>query len=309
MRVLIVCSFNNNRVSAFIEEQVHSLNRIHIETEYFLIKQKGIKGYISERRKLMRSIRQFKPDIIHAYYGLSGLLANLQRKIPVITTYLGSDINFNKVFVFSRLCQLLSEYNIFVSEFNRQKSGCTKHTSVIPFGVETSQFLPIDKILARKTLGINEEAKIALFAGSFNNPVKNPDLAKYAIEKLTDLVLMPMGGYPREIVPMLYNAADVCLMTSFTEGSPQFIKEAMACNCPIVSVPVGDVPEVISGIDGCFLSTYVADNISEKLKSALAYGKRTTARQYIIEQGWDTTIVAGKIAVIYHEILQNKHSK
>lgn len=309
MRILIVCSFNNNRISAFIEEQVNSLNKSNVEAEFFLVKQKGIKGYISERKRLLISIRQFQPDIIHAYYGLSGLLANLQRKIPVVTTYLGSDINYNKVLVFSKLCQLLSGYNIFVSEINRRKSRCSNHTSVIPFGVETSQFVPVDKSLARKILGLDNEAKIVLFAGAFNNPVKNPDLAKKAVEKLNGFILMPMGGYPREKVPMLYNAADVCIMTSFTEGSPQFIKEAMACNCPIVSVPVGDVPEVINGIDGCFLSTYDANDISEKLKSAFSYGKKTTGRQYIIDHGWDTALVAKKIMCIYQEILQNKHSK
>lgn len=308
MKVLIVCSYNNNRISAYIEEQVNTLKANQIQTDYFLVSQKGLMGYFNERNNLILKIKSFKPDIIHAYYGLSGLLANLQRTIPVVTTYLGSDINYSKSFYFSLMSQFLSKYNIFVSKKNQQKSNCYKNALVIPFGVETIQFFPSDKQNAREILQIDISAKIVLFAGAFANAVKNADLAKRAVALLENVTLIPMGGYSRELVPMLYNAADVCLMTSFTEGSPQFIKEAMACNCPIVSVPVGDVPEVMEGIEGCFLSSYNETELSEKIKLAFEYGKKTNARQRIIELGWDSKLVAEKISDIYKFVLnKNKN--
>ena len=308
MKILIICSFNNNRISAYIEEQVNSLNVIGIETTYFLVKQKGIKGYLNEHKNLISKIKTYNPDIVHAYYGLSGLLANLQRKVPVITTYLGSDINNSKVFYFSLMSQFLSKYNIFVSKKNQLKSKSYKNTSIIPFGVETNQFVPSDKQKAREVLNIEKSTKMVLFAGAFSNTVKNAELAKKAIALFENVKLVPMGGYERELVPMLFNAADVCLMTSFSEGSPQFIKEAMSCNCPIVSVPVGDVPEVIENVEGCYLSSYNETELSEKIRLALEYGKKTNARQRIIELGWDSTLVAKKISDIYKFVIsKNKN--
>jgi len=107
---------------------------------------------------------------------------------------------------------------------------------------------------------------------------------------------------------LLMNAADVALMTSFTEGSPQFIKEAMACDCPVVSVPVGDVPFVLQGVEGCFIADYDAVAIAEKLNMAFRFGKRTEGRKRILELGWSNEKVAEKLLNLYSEILGTKPS-
>ena len=114
MKVLIVCSKNSGKVAPFITEQAESLRKSGIEVEYFTIVGKGIEGYLKNYKLLQQAIKNIHPDIIHAHYGLSGLLANLQRRIPVVTTYHGSDINEPKVYPFSRLCMILSKKNIFV---------------------------------------------------------------------------------------------------------------------------------------------------------------------------------------------------
>jgi glycosyltransferase involved in cell wall biosynthesis len=101
------------------------------------------------------------------------------------------------------------------------------------------------------------------------------------------------------------NAADVALMTSFSEGSPQFIKEAMACNLPIVSVPVGDVSEIMNHIDGCYICTYQKEDVAEKLKMALDFGKRTNGRHRILELGLDSETVAKKIIEVYQQLTTN----
>jgi len=107
---------------------------------------------------------------------------------------------------------------------------------------------------------------------------------------------------------LLMNAVDVVLMTSFSEGSPQFIKEAMACNCPIVSVPVGDVPDVINEVEGCYISTYEAADIVAKLKQALKLEKRTEGRNRIIELGLDSETVAKRILEVYNRTINDKLS-
>lgn len=126
MRVLIVCSKNSGQISPFISEQVIALQNEGLECDYFTIERKGIKGYLGNRTYLLHKINAFRPHLIHAHYGLSGLLANTQRKVPVVTTYHGSDINNNKIFIFSRIAMYFSAYNIFVSERNLRKTNLKK---------------------------------------------------------------------------------------------------------------------------------------------------------------------------------------
>jgi len=303
MKVLIVCSKNSGKIAPFITDQVNGLNKKGVETAYFTIEQKGINGYINSNKGLLRKIREFRPDIIHAHYGLSGLLANLQRKVPIVTTYHGSDINNNKAFRFSNFSIFLSKYNIFVSQKNINKAKVKHKYSLIPCGVDTSIFYPMGKDIRREKINLEKDRKYILFAGGFDNKVKNAQLAQYAVKRNENIELMQLKGYSREEVALLMNTVDVCLMTSHTEGSPQFIKEAMACNCPIVSVNVGDVEEVIGKTEGCYVcETYNVDEVAEKLNLALLFGKRTNGRERIIELGLDAESISKKLIDIYTKV-------
>lgn len=308
MKLLVVCSKNSGKIAPFILEQGESLLRLGVEVDYYPIVGKGLVGYWKNRKLLLQKIKSFQPDIIHAHYGLSGLLANTQRKIPVVTTYLGTDINNSRVFLFSKLNMVLSRYNIFVSEENQRKSEARNCVALLPYGINTILFIPINKLKARELLGIQPHALIIVFAGAFRNEIKNPKLAKEAVELIPNSELLELGTYTRQELSLLMNAADVALMTSFTEGSPQFIKEAMACNCPVVSVPVGDVPFVLEGVEGCFVADYDAVAIAEKLNMAFRFGKRTEGRKRILELGWSNEKVAEKLLNLYSEILGTKPS-
>jgi len=305
LRILIVCRIHSGQISPFITEQVNSLKSLGIEVDYILVDQKGLVGYLKKRKDLLNKIKVYRPDIIHAHYGLSGLLANLQKKAPVVTTYHGSDINNRMVFPFSRICMMLSVYNIFVSAKNQKKSGIKKNNLVIPCGVDLNLFVPINKEEAKNKLKLDKNKKYILFAGAFQNQVKNSELAIEAVSMTPDVELLELNGYTREQVVTLMNAVDVALMTSFTEGSPQFIKEAMACNCPIVSVPVGDVPEVIANLEGCYISTYDPSDVAAKLKLAFDFANRTDGRKRIIELKLDTENVAKRILGVYNSIIPN----
>jgi len=304
MKVLIVCSKNSGKIAPFIVEQAESLVRVGLTVDYFTVKGKGIFGYLANCKSLINKINSYKPDLIHAHYGLLGLLANLQRRIPVITTYHGSDINDPKIFPFSWLNMLLSAHNIFVSEKNQQKAGLFKNNSLIPCGVDLKMFKSTEKTEARELLGLEQNKNYILFAGAFDNKVKNAELAIKAVDLLNNAGLLELKDYIREQVALLMNAVDAVLMTSFTEGSPQIIKEALACNCPVVSVPVGDVPEVIEGIDGCYISSYDPTDVAEKLKLALNYGKPTKGRKRIIERGLDGELVAKRILEVYRNVMK-----
>lgn len=311
MKVLIVGSLNSHKgkFAPFVLEQAETLRNKGVVVGYYGIIGNGLTGYFKNFFRLKNKINEFKPDIIHAHYGLSGLLANLQRTVPVVTTYHGSDINNPKVLRLSKYAIRLSKHNIFVSQKNVNIAGVKERYSLIPCGVNMDNFSMITKVNARRLLGWNINEKIIIFAGAFDNYVKDYPLAKMAVSILDDNVkLLELKGYNREQVSKVFCAADALLMTSFTEGSPQVIKEAMVCGCPIVSVDVGDVAEVIDGVDGCYIANRTPEDISNKLKLALPFNGRTKGRERIIELGLTNDIVAKKLINIYEDIL-GKESK
>ncbi len=354
MKILIVASDKHGRFAPFIEEQIAALEARGMEVLRYGITGKGLLGYLRELPALRRAIRQHCPNIIHAHYGLSGLLANLQRRIPVVTTYHGSDINVPSILRFSKIAMRLSAHNIFVSarsasialglcapstdlkdfkDLNDLKEGAAKKNTLLPCGVNLTDDQLQSRAEARKALGIAEHEQIVLFAGAFNNAVKDPTLAHEAIEKVNHIIiqsrkevdlretllilssnktfphanekieLKELRGFNRTQVNQLMCAANCLLLTSKTEGSPQVIKEAMACGCPIVSVDVGDVAERVSGVEGCYVvSTRDAKDIAAALLKAIAFEGKTNGRERIIEMGLSNEQVAERLMKIYEEV-------
>ncbi|HQJ21071.1 MAG TPA: glycosyltransferase [Bacteroidales bacterium] len=304
MNVLVVCSYNNHQISPFIAEPVELMIRSGISIRYFLIQGKGIRGYIKNRVLLKKEIMEYNPDIVHAHYGFSGLLANLQRKVPVITTFHGSDINLITNRPFSVLTSLLSKSSIFISQKLSRKLIIKGRSAIIPSGVDLDLFFPVDKVESRKQLGLPIHEKLVLFAGSFDNRIKNYPLAKAATDSLNNVRLIEMKGYKRKEVALLMNACDVALLTSIHEGSPQFIKEALACNRPIVSTDVGDVRILMENVEGCFIAKPDSVDIAGKISQAMHFENAPNGRQRIIDLGLELNTIAAKIIDVYHSVLR-----
>lgn len=304
MKVLIVARCKDGKYAPFISEQVDALTKLGIECQYFGITQKGFLGYLKKLHGLRNAIVSFQPDIIHAHYGLCGLLANLQRRIPVVTTYHGSDINNPTARKLSKWAIKLSAHNVFVSKSNIIIAHPTKNNySLIPCGINLEDYPIIDRLKAREELGLDYNKKYVLFSGAFGNRVKNAPLAKAAISLLPEVELIELKGFNRPQVALLMQAVNAFLMTSFTEGSPQVIKEAMMCGCPIVSVDVGDVKEMIEGLDGCYISERYARFIAQDLEKAIAYDNRTQGRSVIIGKQLTNEIIALKLKAVYSSVL------
>ena len=226
----------------------------------------------------------------------------------------------------------LSVHNIFVSQRNvtlalSPNSLITyrlkKRYTLLPCGVNLTDDQLLSRSEARTALGIDEHAQIVLFAGAFANAVKDAPLAKEAVAiihahpisgndfkdikdlKEDALRLQELRGYTRAEVNQWMCAANCLLMTSKTEGSPQVIKEAMACGCPIVSVDVGDVAERVSGVEGCYVvSSREPAAIAKALQQALAFSGKTNGRQRIIEMGLSNEQVAERLMAIYERLLE-----
>ncbi len=154
------------------------------------------------------------------------------------------------------------------------KSNLNSNTNVdvIPNGVNFNIFRPIDKLHCRKELGLKANFFYALFLANPKNNEKNFPLAESAINcfkknnNLTDVELLVITNVSHNDIVKYINACDVLLFTSFLEGSPNAVKEAMACNLPIVSTDVGNVKEIVNGTENCFIVSYDAEIISLKLK-------------------------------------------
>ena len=311
MRILVVASHNQGRFAQFILEQAETIRNKGLEEGFYGVKGKGLWGYLRNFSLLKKELKAFRPDVIHAHYGLSGLLANLQRKVPVVTTYHGSDINDKKVLPFSKIAMRLSAWNIYVS---RKTMGIAhpknKRFSLLPCGIDLCDLQLTEKNDARRRMGIDVEKRCILFAGAFDNPVKNAPLAKETVELLHDnhVEWLELKGYSRDQVNLLMCAADVILMTSFSEGSPQVIKEAMACGCPIVSVDVGDVKERLEGVEGCYVSiSHNAHELAGLLQKALSFEDRTRGREKLVADGLDNKNVALQLVGIYQKVVNGEN--
>lgn len=304
IKVLIVCSVNSGNVIPFITDQMKALKALDIDIEIYPVQGKGIRGYLRNLKPLKQKIRSFQPDILHAHFGLSALLANLQRKVPVVSTYHGSDINEKKVFPFSRIAMVLSAYNIFVSDKNVKKAKPFLHYSLIPCGVDIQLFKPDEKIIKVDGFSLNSGKKNILFAGAFDIKVKNAPLAQAGVALLKDVDLIELKNFTRLQVAQLMNSVDAVLLTSHTEGSPQFIKEAMACNCPVVSVDAGDVAALIAGVENCFLVDRKPEAIADALTSIFNSCKKSNSRAKIIEMKLDAVSIAESIKKIYQFVIQ-----
>ncbi len=303
MRILFVASYNKGRFAPFVTEQAEALRRAGCEVDCFGVVGKGATGYLKAFAALRWKLKAFAPDVVHAHYGLCGVLANLQRRVPVVTTYHGSDINEPRVLRLSHVAMQLSAWNVFVSPQSQAIANLKCNYSLIPCGVDLYDKNDADVAAVRARVGWKADKKYVVFAGAFDNRVKNAPLAQAAVALLNDVVLLELKGYSRAQVVALLYAANALLMTSYTEGSPQIIKEAMACGCPIVSVDVGDVAERIAGLDGCALAERTPQSIADKLEQVIAFDRPTQGRERIIASNLTNDSVAKQLIEIYEKVL------
>lgn len=303
MRILIVTSGNHGQVAPFVTEQAEALRRAGCTVVLFEVKGHGMLSYLRNLKPLKAAIGSFRPDIIHAHYGLCGLLATLQRRVPVVITYHGSDINLPLPRMLSQLAMHRSAHNIFVSRKLYRKANARDHcSSMLPCGVNLDDFPQMEHVEARQKLGLRPDIHYVLFAGAFDNSVKNAPLAQAACQLLDEVELLELKGYTRPQVALLMNACDALLMTSHSEGSPQVVKEAMACGLPIVSVDVGDVAEILTHTDCGDIVAATPSAIAESLRQRLTSPHRTTGRLHITHLGLDNVHIAQQLIAIYQHV-------
>ena len=304
MKILVVYSGNSSEISPFISDQIRSLKNNGLNVSNFEIRGKGPFGYLSNISSLRKTIRKFSPDIIHAHYGLCGLLCVLQKICPVIITFHGSDINNSKNLFFSFFASLFSSANIVVEKKMGRFLNKNK-TYVIPCGVDLNIFREKDSQKAKSKFNLDKNYYYALFSSSFDRKIKNYNLAKEAIEILSidkfPIKLLELKNLNRKQVCDLLNAVDIALLTSLSEGSPQFIKEAMATNCKVISTDVGDVKKLFSDANSCLISSYCPIDLAGKIKFLITSDIKCDSKNYI--KDYDLDKIAKQIILVYNKIL------
>jgi len=310
MKVLFVCSGNSKekvfsieKQKPFVGEQRDILINKGVKVDIFPIKGHGLIGYLKNLSQLKKKINENGYDLLHAHYGIAGMLSVMQGICPVIITFQGCDINRKDLRCISKLAMRYASHNIFVTQELADKARAKEKYSIIPYGIDYSgAFVPLEKQECRKELGLKMDEKIVLFSSSFDRFEKNYSLAKKAVELLNGVRLIELyKGYSRDEIVKLINACDLILMTSIREGSPQLIKEAMACNCPVVSTDVGDVKEILGDTGGCFLTSFEDEDVAEKVMMALNFGKKTDGRKRI--KHLDINIITDEIIGVYKEVI------
>lgn len=304
MKILFVSSGNTkNGISPIIKNQGESLKKEGLELEYFTIQGKGLKGYLKSISKLREHLKENIYDIVHAHYWLSAIVTSLAGAKPMVVSLMGDDVKAKRWFRWIiYFFHHLSWSKTIVKSKDMYDSFGQKDVAIVPNGVDMSRFKSIDKNVALKETGWSRTKRHILFTSNPKRIEKNFKLAQDAFNLLEDdsLELHYLMNIENEKIPYYYNASDVVILTSLWEGSPNAIKEAMACSVPIVSTDVGDVRSVISKTDGCYLSSFDAKEFASNIKKALAFGKRTTGKEDIAYI--KSEVIAKKIINIYKDI-------
>lgn len=259
----------------FVAEQVQDLRSAGVEVEVAVIRgDLGSRRYASAVTDLRARVARSRPDLVHAHYGLSGAVALAQRRVPVVTTFHGSDVSYIRWQRYISAMVARASTPIFVSKRDAARMG-RGGAPVIPFGVDMSLFVPRSRDEVRTELGWQLDERYVVFPGSFQNPVKNAPLFRRSIRRAesdtqTPIHQVELVGYTRAKVAEVLTAADAVVMTSLSEGAPVTIKEALAVGTPVVSVDVGDVRSTIDNLPGCGVVERDPGAIAAALTEAMA---------------------------------------
>lgn len=304
----------------FVAREVDLLRSAGVDLEVFAFRgRKRFFNYFRAWRQVHALLKREHFDLIHAQFGQSGLPALFPKLSPLVISFRGSDVEGivnekgNYTFL-GRVLQRVSRFAasqadecIIVSDQLKNKlPDRTYH--IIPSGIDLDLFKPAPQAEMKKKLGLSGKKRYVLFGGNPSAPVKRYGLALQAMNivqgQLTDVELLTLRNVPHSEMPVFINACDLLLMTSRHEGCPNIVKEALACNVPIVSTDVGDVKDRIGHIEGCVVShSDDPDVIAKAIKVVLNRAQRIEGRNQVVDL--DEKSVAEKIIQVYKLAVHN----
>jgi glycosyltransferase involved in cell wall biosynthesis len=272
--------------------------------------------------QLRRHLASSPVDLVHAHYGLVGLIARTQWKVPVVVTYHGSDIlgsinkSGKKPFVqraIASACRVLARHVDAAIVQSDEMAGKIRKANVhvIPHEVDLEVFRPTDREHARAVLGLDPSKRYLLFAANPRVQVKRFPLAKAAADALarhdSRVEILVVTHEPQTRLALYMSACDALVFPSFQEGSPNIVKQAMACNLPMVCTDVGDVRQVVGSTKYCYICSPCAEEFAAKLAEILAHRNRSNGRENIYHLG--SPAVARRVIAVYEEVLRGSEGR
>ncbi len=303
---------------AFIRTQVEALKRAGVEIELLVLEGRPRKLiYPKGVIQLHKRLASGSIDLVHAHYSYVGMVARMQWKVPVVVSYCGDDLlgtinaqgqktRFSKLAVAAG--QILGQHVDAVIVKSKEMASKLKRDDVyiIPHEVDFEVFRPVEKDRARAALGLDPCKKYLLFAANPQISVKRFPLAQAAAEYLSQrdpsIELLVVYKETQDRLALYMNACDALVFPSYQEGSPNIVKQAMACNLPIVATDVGDVREIIGNTKGCSVCNPSVTEFAARLEQILRLRERTQGRQDI--RHLDSATLTGKVVQVYAETLK-----
>jgi glycosyltransferase involved in cell wall biosynthesis len=287
-------------LGTFVADQVRCLRESGVQVELVCVDRagRGRRAYRELGAAVRRAVAAAAPDLVHVMYGgvMADVVTRTVRDRPVLVAFCGSDLLGARAT--HGVARWSERYGVLASAraarraagmtvksrnlFDALPSGVGDRTWIVPDGVDLARFRPLDRRRCRQAIGLDADATHVLFPAAPNRPEKRYALAAAAVGRLESVELQTLGRVRHDDVPLWINAADAVLLTSLYEGSPNVVKEALACNVPVVSVDVGDVRERIAGVDGCFIGSAEPEALAAGLRQALPR-ERTAGRERVQE--------------------------
>lgn len=314
----------------FVADQVESLRAIGVDVDllHVLRTDRGRRAYSGLGRTARQRVTASRPDIVHVMYGgvMASVVTRVVRDRPVLISYCGDDLQGGRgggvVAELARLYGVRASHRaarraagIVVKSRNLlaalPQAVDRRRVWVLPNGVDLTVFRPRERNECRTILGWNPTRKHVLFPAPRDRPEKRFELALDTVAALNDsgaeIDLHDLADVRHEDVPIWLNASDSVILTSTREGSPNVVKEALACNVPVVSVDIGDVRERLDGIEGCFVAEPNVADLSDKLARVLDRGGRVEARERVAPLSLERT--AARLGEIYQVVVSGMVSR
>jgi glycosyltransferase involved in cell wall biosynthesis len=311
MRVLVVTNMTPDAGypgrGVFVRDQVAALGELGVEVELYSFPV-GSRAYLPATREIRRRLRAGGFDLVHAHYGLAAWCAKLAGARPLVVTFHGTDVRHP---VTGRLSRRLvgrvelagvASRALFSPEGGipglPQPEG---RSAVIPCGADLDRFKPVPRAGARARLELEPDGRYLLFPASPERKVKRFDRAKQVAE-LAGAELLYGGRIEVSTMPDWINASNAVLVPSDNEGFGLVAVEALACDVPVLTTPVGVAPTLLANLPGCLVERFDAPRWAEAARAHLdAPDPRVRGRDRA--EWFSAELMAARVLTAYREVL------
>lgn len=310
MRVLVVSNMEPSadapQRGSFIRDQVAALRGLGVDVETFDWLP-GTRRYPRAVRHLRRLLGRERFDVVHAHFGLAGACAAAAGARPLVVTYHGTDVRHPlSGFVSRRLAHrdaITAAASRALFEPEGRRPGLPRppgRAAVLPCGIDVERFRPIPAERARTELGLEPEGRYLLFPASPARPVKRHDRA-VELARRAGAELLALGATPPAEVPLWINAASAVVITSENEGFGMAAVEALACEVPVLSTPVGAIPFLLAGLESCHVGEFDAAAWERPARRCLG-GETAMKRARRRAIAFGSVPLAERVLAVYREV-------